>query len=233
MTIRSLIALLFCLGYSLFYLAQTTSVEGRIFNGETGEPLPFVSVSFKGTNEGTTSDVDGMYALSTNERVSRIHISFIGYVSQTIQIQKEVNQTLDIALEPKRIELAVAEVRPEKKRKNPGKPLMQRVADAKKLNNPKNIPALKYKFHDRLEVDANDIPEKLPARKFWGAFSWVWDKLDSSEQRVNLPLFMSESTGFIRPKTNLQELKSELMQPEQHGWRRAITHHQFQQNSST
>ena len=117
---------------------------------------------------------------------------------QTIQIQKEVHQTLDIALEPKRIELAVAEVRPDKKRNNPAKPLMQRVADVKKSNDPKNLPSLKYKFHDRLEVDVNDIPEKLPARKFWGAFSWVWDKLDSSEQRVNLPLFMSESTGFIR-----------------------------------
>ena len=96
MTIKSLVALLFCLGYSLLYLAQTTSVEGRIFDGETGEPLPFVTVSFKGTNEGTTSDIDGRYALRTNERVGRIHISFLGYLSQTIQIQKEVNQTLDM-----------------------------------------------------------------------------------------------------------------------------------------
>ncbi|MEC7653631.1 MAG: DUF5686 family protein [Bacteroidota bacterium] len=198
MTIRSLVTLLFCLGYSLLYLAQTTSVEGRIFDGETGKPLPFVTVSFNGISEGTTSDIDGRYALSTNERVGRIHISFLGYLSQTIQIQKEVHQTLDVALEPKRIELAVAEVRPDRKRKNPAKPLMQRVADAKKSNNSKNIPALKFKFHDRLEVDVNDIPEKLPARKFWGAFGWVWDKLDSSEQRVNLPLFMSESTGLIR-----------------------------------
>ena len=48
MTIRSLVAFLFCQGYSLLYLAQSTSVEGRIFDGETGKPLPFVTVSFKG-----------------------------------------------------------------------------------------------------------------------------------------------------------------------------------------
>ena len=99
MTIRSLVALLFCLGYSLLQIAQTTSVEGRIFDGETGEPLPFVTVSFKGTNEGTTSDIDGRYALRTNERVGRIHISFLGYLSQTIQIQKEVRHVTKLNMD--------------------------------------------------------------------------------------------------------------------------------------
>ena len=66
------------------------------------------------------TDTDGHYSISTDEKVSRIFASFLGYQAQTIQIQKQVAQKLDIALEPKRIELAVAEVRPEKGRKKPG-----------------------------------------------------------------------------------------------------------------
>ena len=190
--------LLICLSFPFFYLAQTTSIEGRVFDGETGSSLPFVTINFKGEPVGTTSDINGVYSLSTDIKVSRINVSFLGYQSQSIPIQKGVHQKIDIALEPKRIELAVAEVRPDKKKKNPAKPLMQRVTDAKKSNDPKRIDAITYKFHERVEMDLNDIPKKLPNRKIWGAFSWVWDKLDSTEARVNLPIFLTESTGQIR-----------------------------------
>ena len=192
------LALLICLSFSLLLSAQTTSVEGHIFDGDTGSPLPFVTVSFRGVSIGTTSDSDGNYSLKTEDKVSKITISFLGYQSQTISIQRGVPQKIDVALEPKRIELAVAEVRPDKKRKNPAKPLMQRVADAKKSNDPKRVTAAKYRFHERVELDLNDIPERLPHRKFWGAFSWVWDGLDSTSARVNLPLFLIESIGTIR-----------------------------------
>ncbi len=197
MIIRKL-TLLICLSFSLFLSAQTTSVEGRIFDGDTGSPLPFVTVNFRGQNIGTTSNIEGKYSLSTYNKVSKITISYLGYQGQTISIQKGVHQKIDIALEPKRIELAAAEVRPDKKRKNPGKPLMQRVADAKKNNDPKRIDASAFKFHERVEMDLNDIPDRLPSRKFWGPFSWVWKNLDSTEARVNLPVFLTESTGTIR-----------------------------------
>ena len=65
-----------------FHLAQTTSIEGRVFDGETGSTLPFVTISFKGEPVGTTSDINGVYSLSTDLKVSRISVSFLGYQSQ-------------------------------------------------------------------------------------------------------------------------------------------------------
>ena len=56
-------------------------------------------------------------------------------------------------------------VRPDRKAKNPAKPLMQRVAEAKKDNDPSSIPALKYDFYELLEVAVNDYPEKWPERR--------------------------------------------------------------------
>ena len=203
MTTRLLTTFFLSLAFPFFLLAQThqsTTVTGRVLDGESGEALPFVTVSFNGSNIGTMTDHLGSFSLTTDTRVSRINISFLGYQSQSIAIQKEVAQKIDIALEPKRIEIAVAEVRPDKKKrkKNPAKPLMQRVADAKKNNDPTSIKAISYKFHERLEMDLNDIPYKLPGRKMWGAFSWVWDNLDSNEARVNLPVFFTESVGKVR-----------------------------------
>jgi len=98
------LTLLMCLSFSVFLQAQTTSIEGRIFDGESGRPLPFVTVSFKGESIGTTTNTEGYYELSTEKRVSRISISFLGHVSQSISIQKGVHQKIDIALEPKKIE---------------------------------------------------------------------------------------------------------------------------------
>ena len=54
-----------------FYsLAQTTTVTGRVFDGKTGEVMPFVNVSFIGTSNGTMTDIDGQYRL-VSEKKSR------------------------------------------------------------------------------------------------------------------------------------------------------------------
>ena len=178
--------------------SQTTVVSGRVFDGETGQALPYVNVSFAGTSIGTMTNTKGYYELASEDKVNRIVVSFMGYASQSISIQKQVKQKIDIALEPRSIALAAAEVRPDKKKQNPAKPLMQRVADAKPDNDPANISAVSYNYHERLQIDLNDIPEKLPARKFWGVFGWVWDNLDSSDVRIALPTFLSESIGTKR-----------------------------------
>ena len=178
--------------------SQTTIVSGRVFDGETGQALPYVNVTFAGTTIGTMTNIKGVYQLESEKKVNRIVVSFMGYSSQSISIQKQVRQRIDVALEPKSIQLATAEVRPDKKRKNPAKPLMQRVADAKPDNDPSNISAFLYNYHERLQIDLNDIPEKLPNRKIWGVFGWVWDDLDSSDVRISLPTFFSESVGTKR-----------------------------------
>ena len=62
-----------------------TSVTGRVFDGATGQALPFVNVSFNGTAIGTMTHVDGTYALDAGDfRVTRATYSTLGYQSQTI-----------------------------------------------------------------------------------------------------------------------------------------------------
>ena len=198
MKVISVFIALICLA-DFSALGQTTSVSGRVFDGSSGKALPYVNISFQGTPVGTMTNVKGEYSIETERNVGRINVSFIGYASQSIPIQKQVRQKIDIALEAKSFELAAAVIRPdENEKENPAKPLMQRVADAKPLNNPALIPAVSYNFHERLQIDLNDVPEKLPGRRLWGAFGWVWDALDSSDARVALPLFISETIGTVR-----------------------------------
>ena len=66
-----------------------THVSGRVFDGNTGMPVPFANVSFVGSTLGAMTDMDGWFALGAGEtKVTRIAFSCLGYQSQTIAIQR-------------------------------------------------------------------------------------------------------------------------------------------------
>ena len=103
------------------------------------------------------TDGEGMYALDAGgQRVTRAHYSCLGYQSQTISLQRDVPQVINVALEARSVDLEAAVVRPDKKAVNPAKPLMQRVAEAKDANDPSRIPALNHDFYEVQEVAFND-----------------------------------------------------------------------------
>lgn len=78
--------------------AQNTRVRGKVTDAETGEALPLVSVVFKGTTIGIATDFDGLYYLETREEVDELQVSLIGYVPQTVKINKGAYNSLDFAL---------------------------------------------------------------------------------------------------------------------------------------
>ena len=185
--------------YSFLSLyAQTTSVSGKIFDSESGIVIPFANISFTGTSIGTMSDDEGVYELSADIKVNRIAISTIGYHTQYISIQKGVPQSINIALRVKLISIGVAEVSVDRGYTNPSVPIMKRVIEEKSNNNPALVDSLSFDFYERLELDFNGLSEKLMDRKLWGRYGFIWNYLDSSEARVSLPLFFSESIGDVK-----------------------------------
>jgi TonB-dependent starch-binding outer membrane protein SusC len=75
--------------------AQST-VTGTI-NDEAGNALPGVSILVKGTNNGTTTDNDGRFSLSTSPDATLV-ISFIGYTSQEVAVGNRT--TINLSLQP-------------------------------------------------------------------------------------------------------------------------------------
>ncbi|WP_094569850.1 SusC/RagA family TonB-linked outer membrane protein [Mucilaginibacter xinganensis] len=65
--------------------AQTQTVTGKVTAKEDGLPLPGVSVSIKGTTNGTQTDVNGKYSLAVPSG-AQLTFSFLGYSSQTLPI---------------------------------------------------------------------------------------------------------------------------------------------------
>lgn len=84
MKVLSLLVLLL----SLALMAGTSSrtITGRVTDGGDGSPLPGVNVLLKGTVTGAVTDVDGRYQLTVPTTGGKLVISFIGYITQEIEI---------------------------------------------------------------------------------------------------------------------------------------------------
>ncbi|MEX2403014.1 MAG: carboxypeptidase-like regulatory domain-containing protein, partial [Balneolales bacterium] len=79
-------------------VAQQHEVAGQITEASTGESLAGVNVMVEGTSIGTSTDVNGEYALSDIYPNSTLVVSFIGYDSQEIPVEGQA--VIDIELEP-------------------------------------------------------------------------------------------------------------------------------------
>ncbi len=88
------LALVFCA--TLGALAQRT-VTGTVTSSEDNTGMPGVSVTEKGTTNGTVTDVDGSYTLSVNENATLV-FSFVGFTSQELAVGAQ--STINITLSP-------------------------------------------------------------------------------------------------------------------------------------
>lgn len=77
--------------------APGDELRGRITD-EKGHPLPGVSIKIKGTTRGTTTNADGVYALTDLPENPVLLISYLGFQSKEVSIQGKT--TLDLQLFP-------------------------------------------------------------------------------------------------------------------------------------
>src|SRR5690625_3971655 len=59
--------------------SQNSTVSGTVTDAESGETLPGVNITVKGTTTGTATDADGAYELTVESLRDTLVFSFIGY----------------------------------------------------------------------------------------------------------------------------------------------------------
>lgn len=78
-------------------MAQAQEVAGTVIDSETGELLPGVNITIKGTDRGTSTDMDGEFTLSVPSLSETLIVSYIGYATQEIDINGRTQ--IDIELQ--------------------------------------------------------------------------------------------------------------------------------------
>lgn len=77
-----------------YALAQQKSISGTV-SDNSGQPLPGVNISVKGTTSGTQTDFDGVYNINVNMGIV-LTFSYVGFVTveQTVGVSNTINVTL-------------------------------------------------------------------------------------------------------------------------------------------
>ncbi len=80
-----LISVSFVLLFSFSVLGQRVTVTGTVYDDETSETLPGVTIVVEGTPTGTITDIDGNYSIEA-EMGDVLLFSFVGYLTQSREV---------------------------------------------------------------------------------------------------------------------------------------------------
>ena len=72
------------------------SVQGKVTDAQTGQPLPGINILVRDTNQGTITDIDGNYQLVVPNGATLV-FSFVGYKTETIAVGNQT--TINIQLQ--------------------------------------------------------------------------------------------------------------------------------------
>lgn len=186
-----------------------TVLEGKVTDAETGDPIPFASVYFLGTTIGVATDFDGFYKIEGDAKTDTLVVSYIGYETKKKLYQKGISQVIDFQLKPEATSLGDFVVTAGKV-ENPAWEIIRQVIDNKGNNDKRRLDAYEYDSYNKIEIDIDNISDRLKQKKFMQKITAVLDSIEiiaGEDGKPILPLFISESlsTFYYRSDPRLSK----------------------------
>ena len=100
---HKIILYLILMGSFFSLSAQNIGVKGVVTSSEDGMSLPGASVLVSGTNNGTSTDLDGQFTINNVDKNATLIFSFTGYESQSVKLNGQT--TLKISLKAESLKL--------------------------------------------------------------------------------------------------------------------------------
>jgi hypothetical protein len=142
---------------SYFSYAQQYTIQGKVVDKITEEPLAFVNVVYGEPPRGTSTNIDGEFTLKLQKIPDHIEISYLGYYSKIVTPGHwQGKKKLVVPLEPKSFDLEEVVIRPGY---NPANRIIQKVVANKDRNNPENLGSFSYKSYNKMvfTLDTNEL----------------------------------------------------------------------------
>jgi hypothetical protein len=158
MTFRKILLTVFLLfSINTSFSQNYNSVNGKILDSITKQPLAFVNIMINDQKIGGMTDIDGKFFLRSPEKIHQLKITYLGYSSKNYQISSKTKD-LTIYLLKSNIELSEVIIFPGE---NPAHRIIRKVIENKSKNDPENIKTFKYDSYSKLTA------EYLPNEKFF------------------------------------------------------------------
>ncbi|KIA92391.1 membrane protein [Pedobacter kyungheensis] len=184
-------------GLSAF--AQKTVVSGTVRDAVSKEPLPYVSVFFKGTTIGTQTDLNGNYALSSVSPQEGLSFNYVGYITLSKHINPGFEQKLDVALVPDAKALGEVTVVGGKKARyrnkdNPAVELIRQVIAHREENRISNFNTAAFRQYDKMLFSMSNVSEKFKNKRIFRNYQFLFQEQDSTliGGKNLLPIYIQE-----------------------------------------
>lgn len=200
--IRTIIFCFYLILFSGFQLyAQETKVTGKVTDILTNEPVPFAPIIFKGTSDGANTDMNGVFTMTTNGATDSIICNTVGYARVAMRVKRGQSQVINIVLKVGNQELKEVVI---KAGENPANIIIRNIIHNRSINVPTSLDSYQYESYNKLEFDLTNITDKFKNNKLIKPFSFIFDKIDSSETNSKpfLPFFITESLSDVYYKNN-------------------------------
>lgn len=202
-----------CFGTLPAVLGQKmTSVRGQVLDAASGEPLPYVSVSFESSSLGTRTDIDGNFYMETAEAgISKIKVVCVGYQTQSLLIQAGQANKLTVRMEEAAVGLKEITVKVEKYRNkdNPAVELIKKVIENKDKNRKEGLDYYQYEKYEKVSFALNNVTDKTRNSLLFRRFKFIFDNADTNRvnDKVSLLLFLRESLSDVYYRQSPKSLK--------------------------
>ncbi len=175
-------------------------ITGTITDAETGEPIPFASVVYKGHHIAVISNIDGIYKVNRHEGWN-ITFSAVGYKSRIIPVTTKTKARINIKLKPDKQMLAEVTVKSKRghysRKNNPAVELMKRVVAAKKKNDLSVNDFYQYNKYEKITLSLNDIKNQQLEQGLFKSHPWLIEQVEVSPVtgKLILPLSVDETVS--------------------------------------
>lgn len=182
--------------WSTFCLNAQTTVSGKVLD-ESQQALPFTTISFPDSTEGTMTDIDGNFYLESEQTYSKLKISFLGYKEKIIALENQTEKSLVINLMQETQQLNDIVIYKDKtsKKENPALRILRNIWKTRKRNGLKQVNQYQYQKYEKLEFDMNSIDSSFIKNPIFKGMEFIFEQIDTSSitGKNYLPIYLNES----------------------------------------
>lgn len=191
--------------------AQITKIIGQVIDTQTNEPVPFANVLVLSTLQGTLTDFQGKYTIELKGTDSdSLRASLLGYRKITKPIVIGQFQTINFELTRKDQDLPEVIIT---YKGNPADALIDSIIKYKKRNTFQSFQTYQYNSYTKIQLDANNVTERIINRKILKPFKFVLDYVDTStiSGKSYLPVMITETNSVIYKRKSPKTKKEIIM----------------------
>lgn len=177
--------------------AQETVINGRITDAVTNEAIPYATVRFVGTTNGTNTDFDGYYTIRSYKPIDSLKAAYLGYFEKTKKVKRGQTQKIDFQLQPNSKGLQEAVILGGE---DPSMPMIRKAIKNKNRYTMTSLRAYQFESYSKIQIDVNNVSNFVRKRKVLKPVLSLLDSLKNlagEDGAANFPMFFSETVSDL------------------------------------